>query len=349
MFDTNANGKIDQVKVVFDETLASSTATAPWTLANVPSGGTLASVSTSGATATLTLNEGAGAADTAVGTFTVALAANAAGIRDAAGNQSSFAATAPSDHAAPVRGAMSMLDVNANGKVDEVTVGFSEVVASPITATAFTLAGAPSGGTLGVATPATSVVTLAITEGAGAASTAVGSFTVALAAASTGVRDSAGNQASFAATAPADKAGPVPVTVTDTNGLTDGKIETGDTFVATFSEAIAPASMPSSTPITEDAVGGGAVTFAIAGITNGAHSLGTANYVTGAVAVVFAGASVLSAGNTTITITVGACSASCGAEKAGTGMTLIFAPATTLLDAAGNAAAGSTPAAFRVF
>jgi hypothetical protein len=163
------------------------------------------------------------------------------------------------------------------------------------------------------------------------------------------VRDSAGNQASFAATAPADKAGPVPVSAVDTNGATDGKMETGDTFVATFSEAIAPASMPSSTPITEDAVGGGAVTFAIAGITNGAHSLGTANYVTGAVTVVFAGASVLSAGNTTITITVGACSASCGAEKAGTGMTLIYAPATTLLDAAGNAAAGSTPAAFRVF
>jgi hypothetical protein len=102
MFDTNANGKVDQVTATFSETLASSTATAPWTLTNVPSNGSLLSVSTSGTVATLTLTEGAGPANTAVGTFTVALAANAAGIRDAAGNQSSFAATAPVDKAAPV-------------------------------------------------------------------------------------------------------------------------------------------------------------------------------------------------------------------------------------------------------
>ena len=38
MLDTNANGKIDRVTVTFGETLASSSATAPWTLANVPSG-----------------------------------------------------------------------------------------------------------------------------------------------------------------------------------------------------------------------------------------------------------------------------------------------------------------------
>ena len=101
MLDTNANGKIDQVKATFGETLASSSATAPWTLANVPSGGTLAAVSTSGSIATLTLTEGAGAANTAVGTFTVALAANATGIRDAAGDQASFTAAAPTDLAAP--------------------------------------------------------------------------------------------------------------------------------------------------------------------------------------------------------------------------------------------------------
>jgi hypothetical protein len=102
MFDTDADGKIDQAKATFDETLASSTATAPWALTNVPSGGTLSSVSTSGAVATLTLTQGAGAADTSVGSFAIALAANASGIRDTAGNQASFAATAPSDLAGPV-------------------------------------------------------------------------------------------------------------------------------------------------------------------------------------------------------------------------------------------------------
>jgi hypothetical protein len=50
------------------------------------SGGSLTSVALSSATFTLTLVEGAGAADTTVGAMTVAMAANAAGARDAIGN-----------------------------------------------------------------------------------------------------------------------------------------------------------------------------------------------------------------------------------------------------------------------
>ena len=70
MRDVNGNGKVDQVTVVFDDTLAAYTAgIAPWTLANVPSGGSLASVIVAGNTATLTITEGLGAANTAVGTL----------------------------------------------------------------------------------------------------------------------------------------------------------------------------------------------------------------------------------------------------------------------------------------
>jgi len=136
MFDTNGNGKIDQVKATFDETLVSTSNTAQWTLANVPSGGTLSSVSTSGTVATLTLNEGAGAANTAVGTFTVALAANPAGIRDAAGNKSSFAATAPTDKAAPVPVSVTLANGNNSSdlgilsKKDTLAVGYSEAISS---------------------------------------------------------------------------------------------------------------------------------------------------------------------------------------------------------------------------
>ncbi len=130
MQDTNNNGKVDRVVVTLDETLASSTATAPWTLTNVPSGGSLASVATSGTTATLTLNEGSGAKDTAVGSFKVALATSSTGIRDAVGNQSSFAATAPTDDADPVP-EMVRLDNggHSTGKVesgDYVTITYSE-------------------------------------------------------------------------------------------------------------------------------------------------------------------------------------------------------------------------------
>src|SRR5262249_49587142 len=48
MQDTNHNGKVDHVVATFSETLASSTDTSVWHLLNVPSGGSLASVSTSG-------------------------------------------------------------------------------------------------------------------------------------------------------------------------------------------------------------------------------------------------------------------------------------------------------------
>lgn len=103
MYDDDADGKVDRVTVTFNENLAAYTAEiAPWTLTAPPSGATLNSVSVSGQVATLTLNEGSGPQDTAVGAFTIALAANSNGIRDAAGNQSSFTARAPADKAGPV-------------------------------------------------------------------------------------------------------------------------------------------------------------------------------------------------------------------------------------------------------
>ncbi len=320
MHDTNPNGKVDHVVAVFSETLAAYTAgTTPWTLANVPTGGTLASVAVATTTATLTITEGAGAADTAVGSFTVALATNATGVRDAAGNQASFATTTPTDNAKPVlvagsrderhqrqrqgrpghrqllraarpsrarppgrsptspapapwppsrppaqpppspsrgrrrrqhrRGHLqrrprsqrhrhprrrrqpatspppppptrpppcsspsSMQDTNTNGKVDHVVAVFSETLTAYTAGTTpWTLANVPSGGTLASVAVATTTATLTITEGAGAADTAVGSFTVALATNPTGIRDAAGNQATFATTTPTDSAKPVPV------------------------------------------------------------------------------------------------------------------------------------------
>lgn len=135
MYDNDANGKVDRVTVSFNETLAPYAAgTTPWMLTNIPSGGTLSSVTVSGSTATLNIAEGSGASNTAVGTFTVALAANANGIRDAAGNQSSFAATAPADKAGPV--ATNLATTNAGeqsgqrrpGTGDTLSITFSETL-----------------------------------------------------------------------------------------------------------------------------------------------------------------------------------------------------------------------------
>ncbi len=313
MQDNNTNGKVDHAVAMFSETLAAySAGTTPWTLANIPSGGSLASVAVATTNATLTITEGAGAADTAVDAFTVALTTSATGIRDAAGNQASFATTTPTDSAKPVlvAGTLVMKDIDGNGKVDQVSVTFSEPLAASTDTTPWTLTTVPSAGTLPPSRPparrhpdpqrrrgrrehrrrhlqdrprrhrhrhpdaaanqsslastaptdgatpvlvslsmqdtntngkvdqvvadllrdarhlhapapppgpsptspaaarlasvavATTTATLTITEGAGAPDTTVGSFTVALAANATGIRDAAGNQASFAATAP---------------------------------------------------------------------------------------------------------------------------------------------------
>ncbi len=130
MFDVDVDGRVDQVKATFDEALASDTAgTAPWTLANVPSDGALASVSVNGAVATLAITEGGGAEDTAVGSFTVALAQHAAGVRDAAGNRSSFAATGPLDRARPMAMSLAMANGGTAGrpdKDDSQVINFSE-------------------------------------------------------------------------------------------------------------------------------------------------------------------------------------------------------------------------------
>ena len=117
MFDVDADGKVDQVKATFSETLETYSApTTVWTLANAPGGAsnTLASVAVATPVATLTLNEGN--VNTASGTFTIALAANASGIRDLAGNQSSFAATSVADKAAPVPTNVVLANVQTAGR-----------------------------------------------------------------------------------------------------------------------------------------------------------------------------------------------------------------------------------------
>ena len=63
--------------------------------------------------------------------------------------------------------------------------------------------------------------------------------------------------------------------------LFDGKAEAGDTIVITFSEPLAPASVPSSTTVTiTDPVGTGNDTLTMVGVSNGARTLGANTYVT---------------------------------------------------------------------
>jgi hypothetical protein len=80
--------------------------------------------------ATLTLNEGS--VSTASGSFTIALSASANGIRDLAGNQSSFSATSVADKAAPVPTNVVLANVTAGQarSQDTVTLTYSETMDS---------------------------------------------------------------------------------------------------------------------------------------------------------------------------------------------------------------------------
>ena len=82
----------------------------------------------------------------------------------------------------------------------------------------------------------------------------------------------------------------------------------GDTVVITFSEPLAPASVPASTTVTlTDPVGTGNDTLTMAGVSNGARAMGSNNYVTADATVAsFANSTVaLSNANRTITVTIG--------------------------------------------
>jgi acid phosphatase family membrane protein YuiD len=355
MQDANGNGKVDRVVATFSETLATYTAgNAPWALANVPSSGSLASASVAANTATLALTEGAGAASTAVGTFTVALASNANGIRDAVGNPASFAATAPADGAAPVRTAMLMQDTGpANGKVDRVQLSYSESLVATTTTSPWTLANVPSGGSLLSVATSTSTLTLTLTEGAGAADTSVGSFTVALDNGTSAVTDATGNVADgFTATAPTDGAGPVPTLLADTNGTNDGRVETADTFSVTFSEPILASSVASTTTLTFSRTGNGSNTISAANLVAGAVATGLSGnkYINGTGTSSFSFNATLGVSGASVTLTVGTNSAgAANVGTAGSAGTVAYVPSTLIKDAANNAATGSLPQSLRLF
>ena len=103
MQDANTNGKVDRVLATFSETLAAySAGTAPWTLAGVPSGGNLTSVSVVGGGRHAHDRRGRGSSRHRRRLLHRRALHGRTGIRDAAGNLSSFAATSPTDGARPV-------------------------------------------------------------------------------------------------------------------------------------------------------------------------------------------------------------------------------------------------------
>jgi hypothetical protein len=346
MLDNNHNGLVDQVEMRLSENIANVNVT-QWTLKNVPSGGLLTGASAFGNVVWLNLKEGTGPPDTSVGKFTVALAAASTGVQDAAGNLASFAATAPTDAAAPALTNLSMFDSTGAGFVNRVVATFSETLANVGSGTAalsqWQLANPPSGQTVSSVAISGNQANLTLTPTGGAApNTAAGAFTIALGAFKQGLQDAAANTASFKATAPQDKAGPAVVSMSSHSAGASGLLMTGSTLSVTFSEPVT--GIAKTVTITETDGGSKADdTLSISGVTNGVLDMGSKNYVVSSKAgtvVTFSATVMLSNGNTTVTVTAGSCSASCANVAAAAGP-FTYRPASSITDGVSNPADGA--------
>jgi hypothetical protein len=245
-----------------------------------------------------------------------------------------------------------MFDNNHNGKVDQVKAVFTNATVTSSCSATWTALNIPSGGTINSAgitvATGTNTVTIPINEGAGAADTSVGLFTVTFA-------PGAGcNASAFGPATPTDLAPPVAVTITSANhaGGTAGLMELTDTLTITFSEPMTGA--PASTPAVMDDNSAND-NLNITGITNGNNASG-GDYENGKTATFSAATVALSNANKTITVTIaGTCSGSgsaCSKLTAGGPGNLTYVPATTLTDVPGNAAvanAGTPTVNLRLF
>lgn len=247
-----------------------------------------------------------------------------------------------------------MSDVDGDGRVDTVVATFSEPLAPSSSIAAWTLTNVPSDGRLRSVSVAAERAILAITEGARAPDTAVGAFRVALAPTAGGMRNRSGQSASFASTAPEDRASPVAVRLTSVSiGPKPGRIEPRDELSVSFSEALAVTSFRPTTTVAQiDPGTGGNDLLGIEGVTDGQLDTGSDGYIVlEERTAVFRSSTVrLVDRGRTLTVVVGPTCQSCGGRRSSAGA-LVFRPARTLTDIVGNGAKGSITmdATFQIF
>lgn len=224
-----------------------------------------------------------------------------------------------------------------NGRVDRVVATFDQALTDSCpTPGAFVFTNTPSGGARGAVTFSGTTVTVAVTEGAGARDTAVGTFQVQLDAGCVTASGS-GMAATFPATTPVDKAKPVLLDVVDTNGTTDGMAQLGDTLTFTFSEAMATAAP--STVVTEGP--GTAGQLSINGIIS-TTNLNPQNIYAVTTDVTFDSEVVTSGSQVTVTLEV--CTFGCanvGQGRSSPGITFAVSPSLQDLAPTPNTATGS--------
>jgi uncharacterized repeat protein (TIGR01451 family) len=261
------------------------------------------------------------------------------------------------DTTPPAMTGMTMLDANADGFVDRVAVTFNEPLATcaaPCTV-GWTLANVPSGGSLQSVSTSGNTATLVIGGWTDQPDTSVSLFRVGLASGNE-IQDMGGNRAAFAAAAPADGAGPVPVGFrhqhNTTNGTCVGTVNTAgvpedcDEVTAEWSEPLAPASIPATTTLTlADRSGPGNDTLTVGSFIAGAMDLGSDGFVTadGASASWASSQLVYSSAADSVTVRIGGACTGAGCSALGTvkNVTVTYTPSPTITDPAGNPAGGT--------
>jgi hypothetical protein len=143
-----------------------------------------------------------------------------------------------------------------------------------------------------------------------------------------------------------DRTRPTVTAFSSTNS--SGAVNTGDTVVVTFSEPVAPASIPTSGTLTLDRGASGNTTFDITGITAGPQGIGSTGFVAKKDTIVYPVTIALSAGNTVATVTVSGACTSCGVTGAGAAGAFTFTPNASITDVAGNAVTGTFAVASRM-
>jgi prepilin-type N-terminal cleavage/methylation domain-containing protein len=322
--DNDVDAKIDHINLtmsepIFDNTLDNNlfTVTAPpaWGGTRLPVITASKTGAPTSATATLALDDTSFPQDTAATGFTVAMAASPNSVRDqsATHNFGAWAAT-PVDDGIPPELLSIKSHASAAGKLDQIIVDFSESL-QPSTDTGLWHLSIPAGWI----TPPTvnnvlvngSQVTLTINPASVRATpdTAAAGLTATLdPSATTGIRDAAGNPATFISKSVTDAMAPLLTSVAFSGGTQPGLFETGDRLVATFSEALASPATTTVAVTLDQPVGAATATIDIPGLTNGAiDTLSSSYFVSDGSRAQWPAATVVRFNNTiTVTLT-GAC------------------------------------------
>ena len=132
IYDNNSNGKVDRIIATVSEPLGANNNTSSWTLNNPLPGVSISSVSVSANTVILNLTEPT-TPDTSTGGMTLSFANNSSW-KDSSNNLMSNTVSPLSlvDKAPPVRISATTQDSNANSKMDNILLTFSENVTGAV-------------------------------------------------------------------------------------------------------------------------------------------------------------------------------------------------------------------------